>query len=187
MRVLNPSTFNTNSTPIWLWTCVRKVDFPGVLLEGVCQTPFIWCLSTRTAAVSCGSQTTFTLRVNTDLLDPSKLVRDTRWQKWVADYRRRKTQAVPPLDFVTWLAKLKKFDRPDIYERLQQLINTGNFQKSLTKDLAAQMDRVKWDHLWTYQGQIPVDALSIEWTAGFYISLQSISVLEEKWAVVEKV
>jgi len=179
--VLEPRR-DSRAAPRWLWHVIRRCDLPAVKAEGLLGRPHVWLTASRRSALGCHvGKDRILIRVLTQELEPSQLMKDQEWQVWSNDFKRGLTQALPPLDLLSWWSRLAKFSNTVVAQGLSQVVETGTYQpKALARILYPQLDRVKWDHLWSYQQAVPVTACSLEWSSGFYVSLSTWDCLEEK-------
>jgi hypothetical protein len=167
--------YDSRAAPRWLWHVIRRCDLPAIKAEGLLGRPHVWLTGSRRSALGCHiGKDRVLVRVQAQQLEPSLLMRSEEWQRWSNDFKRGMTHRLPPLDLLGWWARLAKFSNPEICTRLTAVLETGAYQpKALAHDIAPQLDRLKWDQLWTYQQAVPVSACSLEWDSGFYIALSS--------------
>lgn len=166
---------DSRAAPRWLWHVIRRCDLGAVKAEGLLGRPHVWLTASRRSALGCHTgKDRLLIRVNAQLLEPSQLMRFADWQVWSNDFKRGMAKSLPPLDLIAWWARLAKFSNPPVSQRLTQILETGVYQpKALAHDIAPQLDRLKWDQLWSYQQAVPVAACAIEWDSGFYVALSS--------------
>ena len=133
----------------------------------------LWLAASRKAAIGfypCPDR--LILRVATDKLDVSKLMKNLSWRRWLVSLRGADAEK-PPADLLRYLARLSRFTDKERADRLlAAAAGTVGDPAQLRKDLRTQIARVRPDQLMEYTGRIPPHALSRANEAGFYSCLK---------------
>jgi hypothetical protein len=161
--------------PLWIWHVVRTRDLPVVRVEGLLPDPQVWLLGTKRAARGCLPHKDRTiLRVDAQHLDRSKLVRDTHWQQWVSDFKLGSNNRLPPPDLLRWFIKLRRRTDPFSSERMEYVLKSGKFDPvQLQRDLAPQINNIRWNSLWQYQSRVLPTSLAYKTKTGFWMYITS--------------
>jgi hypothetical protein len=166
------SRYTADGFPVWLWSTARQRDLPWIQAEGLIWRPTIWLGGTRKTAIGFYSGSSrLILRVNTSMLDTDQLKHDEDWRGWVSSIRKASLDQ-PPSELLMYWARLRKFEDPEVAQRLRDA-TSGKFDpQQLREDLRTQIARVRPDQLWNYPLRVPPTALSVANQAGFYVSLK---------------